>query len=56
MSRSIPELAQEALDIQNACNPLGLTKSYAKALSELMTALGDEASTRAINESAINRM
>jgi hypothetical protein len=29
------QLAQEALDIQNACNPLGLTKGFAQATQEL---------------------
>jgi hypothetical protein len=35
MSRSIPVLAQEAIDIQDACNLLGLSKGFAKAMQEL---------------------
>jgi hypothetical protein len=37
--RTLQELAQEAIDIQNACNPLGLTKSFAEVTQELWVAL-----------------
>ena len=39
MQRSIKELAQEAIDVQNACNPLGLSKGYAESLQELVNYL-----------------
>lgn len=37
--RSLKQLAQEAMDVQNACNPLGVSKSYAKAVQELRSRL-----------------
>lgn len=33
--RTIADLAREAMQIQNACNPLGLTKGFAEATQEL---------------------
>lgn len=57
--RSVKELAQEALEIQNACNPLGLSKGYARALQELRWALeveGKPNDTDAISFHAINRL
>lgn len=57
--RSVKELAQEVLDIQNGCNPLGLSKGYARALQELMWALeveGKKNDTDAIRCHAINRL
>lgn len=57
--RSVKQLAQEALEIQNACNPLGLSKGYAQALSELRCALeveGKENDTDAIRLHPINRL
>lgn len=33
--RTLKALAQEAIDVQNACNPMGISKSYAAALLEL---------------------
>jgi len=33
--RTISELAREAILVQDACNPLGLTKSFAKVTQEL---------------------
>ncbi len=38
--RTLQQLAQEAIDVQNACNPLGLTNSLAKAALELRDLLG----------------
>ena len=35
LTRSLAELAREALQIQYACNPLGLTKGFATATQEL---------------------
>ena len=46
VGRTIKELAREALDIQNACNPLGLSKGYARALQELREALEAEGDDR----------
>lgn len=57
--RTVKELAQEAIDIQNACNPLGLSKGYARALQELRWALeveGKENDTDAIKLHPINRL
>lgn len=57
--RSVKELAQEAIQIQDACNPLGLSKGYAKALQELRWALeveGEENDTDAIRLHPINRL
>ena len=39
MTRTIKQLAQEAIQIQDACNPLGLSKGYAAALTDLRDAL-----------------
>ena len=33
--RTLAQLAQEAIDVQNASNPLGVSKSYGEALLEL---------------------
>lgn len=33
--RTIKELAQEAINVQHACNPLGLTKGLARSLQTL---------------------
>lgn len=56
--RTIQELAREALQIQNACNPLGLTKGFAEAtqdLAEILRARG-EFSTDAICKHPIYRL
>lgn len=37
--RELRKLAQEVIDLQDACNPLGLSKRYAQALAELHAAL-----------------
>lgn len=34
-TRTLADLAREAIDIQNACNPLGITKGFAEATQEL---------------------
>ncbi len=59
MSRTIQELATEAIQIQNACNPLGLTKGYAKSLQDLADRLradGQPSDTRALCNHPINRL
>lgn len=57
--RTLSELAQQALTIQDACNPLGLTKGYAEALQELtdiLRASGSSFDTAAICAHPINRL
>jgi hypothetical protein len=39
MTKKLSDLAREALLVQNACNPLGLTKSFAVATQDLADAL-----------------
>ena len=33
--RTLKELAEEAIQVQDACNPLGLSKGFARAVQEL---------------------
>ena len=57
--RTVKQLAQEVLDIQSGCNPLGLSRGYARALQELRWALeveGERNDTDAIRCHAINRL
>ena len=35
MSKTIKQLAQEALDVQNACNLCGVVQSFARAMIDL---------------------
>lgn len=35
MTVTLSELAKQAIQIQDACNPLGLTKSFAEAIQDL---------------------
>ncbi len=35
MTRTLQELAQEALDVQNACNLCGVAQSFAEAMKDL---------------------
>ena len=55
----INELAQEAIDIQNACNPMGLSKRYPEVLTLLRVWLDSQkqpSDTRAMCEHPINRL
>lgn len=57
--RTVRELAQEAILVQDACNPLGLSKSFAKAVEELRDRLvlnGRSGDTRAICNHPITRL
>jgi hypothetical protein len=54
--RTLQELAQEAIDIQNACNPLGLSKGYAKALQELRELLEQQGYTDVLCKHPINQL
>lgn len=57
--RTVKELAKEALDIQDGCNPLGLSKGYARALQDLryaLTAEGLESGTDVMRYHPINRL
>lgn len=56
--RAMSELAREALQVQDACNPLGLTKSFAEATQELSDRmrLDGQSSTRAICVHPVFRM
>ncbi len=56
--RTIQQLAKEALDVQNACSSLGLTKGYAKAIQELADIMRETGgySTDALNNHPINRL
>lgn len=42
--RTMKQLVQEALDVQNACNMSGIVRSYAEALSDLREILEKEGS------------
>ena len=57
--RTLKELAEEALQVQNASNILGITNSYAKALVDLraaLTAEGKPCGTDDIAKHPINHM
>jgi hypothetical protein len=57
--RTLKELAQEALDVQNASNILGITRSYAIALVDLraaLTAEGKPSGSDDLNKHPINHM
>lgn len=59
MARSIKELAAEAIAVQNACNPLGVSKGYAAGLQELADKLrevGEPCGTRDICNHPIHRL
>jgi hypothetical protein len=51
-TRTLHELAREALLVQDACNPLGVSRSFARALRRLNTLLDAEGQggTRALCE------
>jgi hypothetical protein len=42
MPRTMAKMAQEAIDIQNACNIRGLSKGYAKVIDELAERLQED--------------
>jgi len=54
-TRTLVQLAREALDVQNACNPLGISRSFAKAMLRLSALLEAEGKggTRALCEHPI---
>lgn len=57
--RTLRELAREALAVQNACNSLGISKSFATSLQELSDRLradGLPADTAAICRHPIHRL
>jgi hypothetical protein len=62
--RTIKQLAAEAIEIQDACNPLGLSKGYARALQDLADALkadneytgGDQIRTHPINRLWLDKL
>jgi hypothetical protein len=57
--RTLQQLAQEAIDIQNACNPLGLTKGFARATQEVCDARrfnGESADTDQMGRDPIVRL
>ena len=54
-SRSLKELAQEALDVQDACNLSGVVHGWSRSISELRANLGG-AGTDDINNHYINRL
>lgn len=57
--RTLRQLAQEALIVQDACNPLGISKGYATALTDLRTALESEglpSDTGALCSHPVNQM
>jgi hypothetical protein len=59
MPRPLKQLAEEALAIQDACNPLGLTKGFAQATQELadtLRASGQPCDTRAICRHPVFRL
>jgi hypothetical protein len=54
-TRTLVQLAREALDVQNACNPLGISRSFARAMLRLRDLLEAEGKggTRALCEHPI---
>lgn len=57
--KTLKELAADALSVQNTSNPLGVSKGYAQALSDLNAALKEEGldnSTYALANHSVNRM
>lgn len=59
MSSSIKQLAVEAIEVQDSCNPLGLTKGFAKAVQELHETLQAEqlpSDTQALCNHPITRL
>lgn len=58
MSRTLSELAQEALDVQNACNIAGVARSFAKAVSDLTehTSGTDEWNRHPITRAWVSKM
>ena len=52
MPRTIQELAQEALDVQNACNLSGVVHGFSRAITELRELSPDKGTTW-INEHPI---
>jgi hypothetical protein len=59
MPRTLKQLAEEAVAIQDACNPLGLTKGFAQATQELADSLrasNQPSDTRAICQHPIFRL
>src|SRR5262245_59053207 len=57
--RTIKELAAEALDVQDACNPLGVSLGFAKAMRELRNRLEFEelpSDTESICQHSIHQM
>ena len=57
--KTIKQLAQEALDVQDACNLSGVVHSFARSLGALRDALaanGDRVSTSAINAHPIAKV
>lgn len=55
MSRTLQQLAQEVLDVQDACNLSGVVLAWGRSISELRSLLDDK-STDAINKHPINVM
>lgn len=47
--RTLEQLAQEAIDIQNACNLRGLSTRYAEVVEELIVHVGSVAPVHAIH-------
>lgn len=54
--RTLAQLAKEAIEIQDACNPLGLTKAYARAIQELYEIHNRQIGTDDLNHHPINKM
>lgn len=57
--RTLQQMAREAIQVQDACNPLGLSKGYAAMLTELRARLaadGQPAGTRDLCDHPVNRL
>lgn len=48
--KDLAQLAQEAYNVQNACNLLAVVNSYARALKTLKEIVGSEADTHPISK------
>jgi len=55
MARTIPVLAREALDVQNACNMRGVVRSFALAMTDLDEALSATPGSCSLRDHAITR-
>lgn len=54
--KTMQQLAQEAIDIQDACNAGGLVHGWSRSMSDLQDHLRNGAGTRDVNEHPITKL